>query len=572
MPDQVRTFQIQLPRGAHEAALEAMAALFGRAERRLHAQMGRLNLAASENGWDRERINEARARLKRVTLAAAGITARQYNGLQRGLEGKHDSVRELARIRIERNAAKRADLAAKVESDLRRLAAQAGNDAAIAARAARGRGPTAAQARLAMTPADRRAARRTLHERKRRLGRLDAMLARDRAIATAAVPPIVFGSKDLLRARARIHANDRAGLLAWREKWHAARHREVMFIGSADETAGNQTCQALDAGAGRIALWIKMPPALAAAGFPDRLRIDDVDLPGFGGTEIAAALEGIATGARKVAIAYRFLRDPDWSERRHKSPWRVCVTIRCETPEASFDGANGVLAVDVNADHLALALVKGDGNPVRAWRIALPLRGRSAEARVAIIGDAARTVCAIAAAHGVPLALESLDFEKKRRELELLSKTARSPAERRYARMLSSFAHARIGTAIRRRAAREGIAVRDINPAYTSLIGRTNYARRYGLSLHQAAAVAIARRALGHSERINYVYGLRGRRNARPTRTESRRHVWRQWARLYRDTARTASGQSSSETPKQPRPSGAGRHGRSSDGLRATTA
>ena len=41
-----------------------------------------------------------------------------------------------------------------------------------------------------------------------------------------------------------------------------------------------------------------------------------------------------------------------------------------------------------------------------------------------------------------------------------------------------------------------------MNPAYSSVIGRVKFMERYGLSVHQAAALVLARRLLGCSERI----------------------------------------------------------------------
>ena len=44
------------------------------------------------------------------------------------------------------------------------------------------------------------------------------------------------------------------------------------------------------------------------------------------------------------------------------------------------------------------------------------------------------------------------------------------------------------------------IEVKEVNPAYTSVIGRTNFAKKYGLTIHQSAAFVIARRSCGFSE------------------------------------------------------------------------
>ena len=53
----------------------------------------------------------------------------------------------------------------------------------------------------------------------RRAAILRTKIARDRQIAAAAVPPVIFGSKALLRQRPTIHSNDLEGLAVWRRKW-----------------------------------------------------------------------------------------------------------------------------------------------------------------------------------------------------------------------------------------------------------------------------------------------------------------------------------------------------------------
>jgi hypothetical protein len=41
-----------------------------------------------------------------------------------------------------------------------------------------------------------------------------------------------------------------------------------------------------------------------------------------------------------------------------------------------------------------------------------------------------------------------------------------------------------------------------VNPAYTSVIGRFKYMKKYGLSVHESAALVIGRRGLGYQERL----------------------------------------------------------------------
>ena len=43
---------------------------------------------------------------------------------------------------------------------------------------------------------------------------------------------------------------------------------------------------------------------------------------------------------------------------------------------------------------------------------------------------------------------------------------------------------------------------KKVSPAYTSQIGKVKFAKKYGISVHQAASAVIGRRALGIRERI----------------------------------------------------------------------
>ena len=67
---------------------------------------------------------------------------------------------------------------------------------------------------------------------------------------------------------------------------------------------------------------------------------------------------------------------------------------------------------------------------------------------------------------------------------------------------LSSFAYSKIKYLIQARAADAGIEVIEVNPAYTSVIGKAKYIHRLGVSIHQAAAFAIARRCMRLKEKV----------------------------------------------------------------------
>ncbi len=149
--------------------------------------------------------------------------------------------------------------------------------------------------------------------------------------------------------------------------------------------------------------------------------------------------------------------------------------------------------------------------------------GNTARQRAAVIGNAVRKVIAFAAKKQKPVVIEKLDFRKKKAALE-----RESP---RQSRMLSSLAYTRLQTAIRARAFDAGIELHEVNPAYSSVIGRYKFAARYGMSAHHAAALVIGRRVTGFGEKLpSQLHGTL----PLPARNRDR-HVWSRWAALARN-------------------------------------
>ena len=158
------------------------------------------------------------------------------------------------------------------------------------------------------------------------------------------------------------------------------------------------------------------------------------------------------------------------------------------------DRRHGAVGVDLNADHLAVAETDACGNPVNAFSVPLVAYGKSSHQAEALIGGAVASVVAYAKEAGKPVVIEKLDFRKRKATLEGES--------RRYGRMLSSFSYGKLNAYFMSRGYREGVEVTQVNPAFSSVVGRVKFMERYGLSVHQAAALVLARRLLGCSERI----------------------------------------------------------------------
>ena len=231
---------------------------------------------------------------------------------------------------------------------------------------------------------------------------------------------------------------------------------------------------------------------------------------------------GVATLKRTgTALSYRFVRDA--------KGWRVFVSCQAQAVKIETHGAMGAVGMDVNADHLAISETDRFGNLITTRKIDLPTYGKSTDQAKALIGDAAVSVVEQARQAGKPLVIEKLNFQKKKAELETVN--------RKQARLLSSFACNKAASSIKAAAFRAGVEVIEVNPAYTSVIGAVNHAQRNGISVHQGAALAIARRGLGLSERSAVPVGIVPTGNGGhvtfelPARNRSK-HVWSFWSKV----------------------------------------
>jgi hypothetical protein len=88
----------------------------------------------------------------------------------------------------------------------------------------------------------------------------------------------------------------------WLGAWQASRSHQVFFVGSKDETAGNQLCRLQKATDGTCTLKIRIPDRLLAAGEAKYLIIGNVTF----GYDYAALDAAIESG---IALSWRLHRD-----------------------------------------------------------------------------------------------------------------------------------------------------------------------------------------------------------------------------------------------------------------------
>lgn len=317
-----------------------------------------------------------------------------------------------------------------------------------------------------------------LHQKKRRRSRLSARLLDVEKDIKERRTHLCFGGKKLFQAQFYLGQNGFSSHQEWKKAWESKRNSEFFVLGSKDETAGNQTCTATVQQDGRFCLRLRLPNALEKYG--KYIEIPDVSFA-YGSEAILASL----SHPEGQALSYRFKNDG--------KSWRVFVSTDLQSQELISLQGNGAIGIDLNTDHVACIQTDRFGNPIQKEVISWISYGKTRGQLKAITGDVCKRIVDMAKETKKPIVIEKLDFKKKKSALKEESNS-------KFSRLLSSFAYALFFIFLLARAFKNGVAVHQVNPAFTSIMGRVNYAMRYGLSVHLAAALCIARRYQKFSE------------------------------------------------------------------------
>jgi hypothetical protein len=169
-----------------------------------------------------------------------------------------------------------------------------------------------------------------------------------------------------------------------------------------------------------------------------------------------------------------------------------------------------VIAVDVNAGHLAAAVLDPHGNPIGApFTIGLVLTGLPASTRDARVRSAISDLIACARQHGAhAVVIENLDFAQARVEgrERIGNRPSRGRRGRAYRRAVAGIPTTRFRDRLVQMCHNTGLAIVVVDPAYTTRWAAQHWltplrAHHPKTSGHHAAAVVIGRRGLGHRAR-----------------------------------------------------------------------
>ena len=196
--------------------------------------------------------------------------------------------------------------------------------------------------------------------------------------------------------------------------------------------------------------------------------------------------------AERMPICYTFII-------KYDKNWRPYVVVHAtlslpKKNHVNYDVSTGVVSIDINADHLALTELDKNGNLIYERVIPFHIYGKSKGSIDHELSRVTNEVIDYCRKKHKCLVVEDLNLEKLKQSMKYKSK--------KYKRMLSGFAYSKILTLLNGKAYRNDIYIYKVNPAYTSQIAKLKYMKKFGVSIHIAAAYVIGRRGMGFKEKI----------------------------------------------------------------------
>ena len=326
--------------------------------------------------------------------------------------------------------------------------------------------------------------RQEWYAKSRRLATLKDRLATVRADVETGVVHVVRGGKRLARNRHHL-ADARLTEPQWRERWRTRRWF-LQADGESGKRYGNETIRITPDGG----VSIKLPAPLAGwANAPHgRYTLAGTAVFAHRGWEWA---ERVTAGR---AVAYRVHYDVE------RERWYVTASWQIAAPsEAPLQAAlaHGVIGVDMNADHLAAWRLDVHGNPIGdPRRFDYDLSGTASHRDAQLRHALTRLLHWAQGCDVKAIAVEDLDFTgSKTRE--------RHGRKKRFRQVISQIPTARLRARLLSMCAEASIGIIAVDPAYTSRWGAQRWqkpttSKKRKTSRHDAASIAIGRRAQGH--------------------------------------------------------------------------
>mgnify|MGYP002742337846 FL=1 len=346
---------------------------------------------------------------------------------------------------------------------------------------------------------------------KCRLHDLKGELARLEREKKAGVVHICFGGKKAFRQRREVRRRNE--LRSGEGMWKHRRRREMPLVGRLDGPQGSWMA--------RYDVEKKIFSYQTYSG--KWISIPGVEFPyGQGWVEAAVSASEIAKRNKKLPPDQQI---PGWPAGSVSWSLKDCgnaVQVKCmvtlpEDPNKNFCYDDGCVAFDMNYDHFAASELGPQGELQRHWTVPLQMEGRTSNQISNAISEGLEEIFRYAVAVNKPITIEGIEHPDK----------CLLYGNKKANRKISEFAHEKMTALAESKGEKYHLSVREVNPAYTSQIGKIKYMRQMGLSIHEAAAYVIGRRGMGLKDPVP-----KDMARLIPEKKKGT-HYWFQWGAIY---------------------------------------
>ena len=188
---------------------------------------------------------------------------------------------------------------------------------------------------------------------------------------------------------------------------------------------------------------------------------------------------------RKGAVAWEIID--------RGNAWQICCVISVEAENMNNYYGDGTIGVDINYDRIAVVEIDKNGNLLDHKVFPFHMEGKHSGQTKQILSEILEQIFDYAKQKNKPITAEDINYIQRKKFYD---------KHRKKHQHITMFANACIRKFLISKSLKYHLAVRFVNPVYTSKAGKMKYMRRFGLSIHESAALCIARRGLGYKETL----------------------------------------------------------------------
>jgi len=397
------------------------------------------------------------------------VTKRTANSCISDMQGRYNALKELKSVeavqlegKIEALTGKIEALAVKVESKSRLAAANSLSEKQLQSY---------------------RSQKKSLYFRKQKLQKLKDRLSQLKKNNAEKNYSLGFGGKSFFRAQYLLEKNGYKTHEKWKNDYIRKRDGNIYYLGSRDESYGNQMFQLTPQEDGTYSIKLRKDGKYAASK-DDRYLYGKCSFS-YLNDELQKLLQD---RDRPVSCRIKI--------RGNKVYLQVMLEIGAKQRPVVTSVHDGAVGLDFNAGHIDLSETDRHGNLVsmKQYRLREHVSGSKANNEMR---QAVSEIGRYALSKGKSIVIEDLSFIRRK------SKTTKAKTRfgKNYNKMIHSLDYRRFESAIKNMTTRQGIDLIEVNPAYTSKIAEQKYCDIRKIPVHNGAAYVIARRGQGYKDR-----------------------------------------------------------------------